>query len=705
VSRGEAVDGKTRRGWMVAAFVIAILAPLEIAWFSNALIEYLPNSAAIGGRVSRGLLMMQALPEVVPGNPWEKTHLRHALRELSHLENLPQRVPLIAAAALIATAMLSAGHLTLRGLKLRDMLEPLERNALSFGIGAILLAIATLTAGRLGLLSVWGVRIGLALPILAEVALRISGKEPLPRLVRPKLPAVAFLLIVGPFLLVMALGAMLPTTDFDCLEYHLQGPKEFYQNGRITFLPHNVYTSMPFQVEMLHLLGMYAFADWWHGGLVGQLLVMLHAPAAAALVFLVARRWGSARAAWFAAVVYLSTPWVYRLATFPYVEGPLCYYHAALIWSCGRAWKADRAAFWGIVGLLAGGAMACKYPGLVTAVVPFGVLAIARAARRSMDTESKRLLAAAPLFAFAAGVVIAVGPWLVKNAVDTGNPVYPLAYKVFGGSHWSIEQDAKWNKVHGPREVTVRALVQSAREVAGSSDWQSPLFTALAPLAFLRTGTRRFAALMFGYVVYLFAVWWLLTHRVDRFWLPLLPPLAILAGLGADWSRHLSWKGLLGLLMALGLASNATIISTGLAGPNEWTADLAEARLETRKAVNAPLLTIDRELPPDAKILLVGQASVFPMNHRIVYNTVFNMETIEALSKGRTAREFRQALVDLGITHVYIDWAEIDRYRGPENYGFTPLVTQRWLNGLVASGVLEPGRRVWPGMQEIYQVR
>ena len=63
----------------------------------------------------------------------------------------------------------------------------------------------------------------------------------------------------------MALGAMLPTIDFDAIEYHLQGPKEYYQAGRIAFLPHNVYTSMPFGVEMLHLLGMEVLDDWWWG--------------------------------------------------------------------------------------------------------------------------------------------------------------------------------------------------------------------------------------------------------------------------------------------------------------------------------------------------------------------------------------------------------------------------------------------------------
>jgi hypothetical protein len=78
--------------------------------------------------------------------------------------------------------------------------------------------------------------------------------------------------------------SMLPTIDFDCLEYHLQGPKEYFQAGRISFLPHNVYTSMPFGVELLHLLGMEVLGDWWRGSFAGQFLVMLHAPAAAALI-------------------------------------------------------------------------------------------------------------------------------------------------------------------------------------------------------------------------------------------------------------------------------------------------------------------------------------------------------------------------------------------------------------------------------------
>ena len=114
---------------------------------------------------------------------------------------------------------------------------------------------------------------------------------------RPHFEARALLpaLVIAPFLVIMLLGAMLPAVDFDVLEYHLQGPKEYYQAGRIAFLPHNVYTNMPFGVEMLHLMGMEVLGDWWWGGLVGQLLVALFAPAAAVLIAAAAGRAGTPR--------------------------------------------------------------------------------------------------------------------------------------------------------------------------------------------------------------------------------------------------------------------------------------------------------------------------------------------------------------------------------------------------------------------------
>jgi hypothetical protein len=149
---------------------------------------------------------------------------------------------------------------------------------------------------------------------------------------------------------------------------------------------------------------------------------------------------------------------------------------------------------------------------------------------------------------------------------------------------------------------------------------------------------------------------------------------------------------------------NGIYDSTALAGLNEWTSDLEVLRKTVPERVNAPLARLDAELPPGAKPLLVGQAAVFHLNRPVVYNTVFNDENIELLAKDRTPKEISEALRSRGITHVYVDWSEISRYRSPGNYGFTPFVTLEFFQGLVNAGVLEIPVRI--GLrQELYRVR
>jgi len=204
-------------------------------------------------------------------------------------------------------------------------------------------------------------------------------------------------------------------------------------------------------------------------------------------------------------------------------------------------------------------------------------------------------------------------------------------------------------------------------------------------------------------VTYLFLTWWLLTHRLDRFWPPLLPALAVLAGLGGDWVKSRRWSYLLGAILAVGLLTNLTYISTALAGLNEWTGDLAFLRRDIPRRLNAPLARLDAELSADTRILLVGQAAVFHLKHAVVYNTVFNDETIETLATGKSPEQFREALGRLGLTHVYIDWKEIARHRQPGGYGFTDFVTKSRVAGWVKAGVLSPRISLGPE-QDLYRV-
>ncbi len=688
--------------------IVAGIAVLEVLWLGWFLIEPLPNAQVPNHVVRRGLLVLSTFPEVVPGTRFRDSLLGRGIGELSHLENLPQRLPVALAAALIAAAAVGLGDLAAGALGIRRRVRWPARLALDYGLGAAMLGGLTLVTGRLGWLNPWTMRVGLG-------GIALAG-------------------VVGAWLREIAAGngsltsgVRLPEDAADgscrgcsrrcsrrswcswswarccrrwtstCWSTTCRVRRSTSWPGESTTCAHNIYTNMPFDVEMLHLLGMEVMGDWWWGALAGQLLVALFGLAAAVMIFTTAAR-VSPRAGWIAALVYLSTPWVYRMGVIAYVEGPLCFYQAALVWAA-VAVPADQqrriAPRHVLMGLLAGAAMGCKYTALITSAIPFGLLAAFEAWRRR---------AIGPLVGFVLGWAAIMGPWLVKNVVDTGDPVYPLGYRVFHGRDWDDAMQAKWQRVHGPRGISGRELARSVVEVAGRSDWQSPLYVALAPLALVAAGQRRLAVALWGLAVYLFFSWWLATHRLDRFWLPILPVLAVLAGLGADWCRRLDWTLVLGCVLGVSVLTCLVYDSTALAGFNEWTGDLDVLRQTVPRDLNAPLARLDARMADDARILLVGQASVFHLRHRVLYNTVFNRERIEELSRDRDAPAFRKALHDLGVTHVYVDWREIERYRQPGNYGFTDYVTPARFAGWVEAGVL--GRPVAVGpAQDLYRVR
>jgi hypothetical protein len=680
-----------RSGWPL--ILLAIAEAVWLVWF---LMEPLPNVPPTpGGRVSRGILLLDAVPGVVPGVTLRDSLLGRAMGELSGLDNLPQRLPIVAAAALIALAAMGIGDWILRRARLDAGCGVAARLAVDYLMGTVVLGLATLIVGKIGLPNPWIIRAALLATAAAGVFAAKPWRWPRGRLDAHAAVAIA---IVAPFVLLMLLGSMLPAIDFDVLEYHLQAPKEYYQAGRISFLPHNVYANMPFGVEMLHLLGMEVMADWWWGGLAGQLLVALFGLAAAVLIASTAARLGSWKAGCLAAVVYLTTPWVYRLGVIAYVEGPLCGFQAALLWAYVRGRTEPDLAparSWALIGFLAGGATACKYTAILPSVLPFGVLSV---------VESWRLRSWRPAVAYVAGWTAVMAPWMAKNVIDTGNPVYPLAYGIFGGRDWTPAREMQWAGAHGPRPITAYFFRYHLIEVLGRSDWQSPLYAAFAPLAFLNRATRRAAAWLGVYLAWMFLSWWFLTHRLDRFWLPMLPAFAVLAGLGADWSRSLAWRVIRAGVLVVGVGTNLAYSSTALAGLNEWTGDLEFLRTDMPRRLNAPLAATDANLPADARILLVGQAAVFHLRHPVLYNTVFNPEILETLGAGRSPEEFREALRELGITHVYVDWKEIRRHRDPAGYGFTDFVTPARFAAWTAAGVLSGPTPV--GMeQDLYEVR
>jgi hypothetical protein len=516
-----------------------------------------------------------------------------------------------------------------------------------------------------------------------------------------------------PFLVVIVASAMLPPVEFDVREYHLQAPKEFYQQGRITFLPHNVYANMPLGAEMLALAGMVVSGDWWTGALVGKLLMACFAPLTALALLACGRRCVSPAAGIVSALVYISIPWVVLVSTQGLVDGVLaCYlflaFYAAWLWYDTTRQSAPvprGASLAALAGFMAGSAVAVKYPAVVYCVLPLALFFVYASYRQIPSRKPVSMRQALkPLVLLALGCALACGPWLAKNWVLTGNPTYPLLYGIFGGVTRTPRLDAQWTQAHVPPNFAIGDLLQRVAGITLTSDWLSPLLMPLAALALLNRRSRKLAAVTAGYFALIFAAWWLLTHRIDRFWVPALPLAALLAGIGATWSTSPWWRGTLATLAAVGLTFDFAVIASGHLVDNRYLADLNTQR-EDPELVEPWHLWLNAHADEVERVLLVADAQPFDLQVPNTYNTVFDACLLEQLARGRTPQEVRQSLFERGISHVYVAWREIERYRSPGNYGITEYLQPQVFEDLATAGILEMLPPIADDSGRMYRVR
>ncbi len=540
--------------------------------------------------------------------------------------------------------------------------------------------------------------------------------------------AAAALLVVG------LLCTSTPVLDYDALEYHLGGPRDHLAAGRVGFLPHNIYANFPAHVETLTLLGIVLGGSKSAGMAVAIVNQLLFGVLAASAVAAIGGRFVRRGAALPAAVFFLSCPLFVMALVGALIDLARCLYTAVALlvvleWTYGDEVPA-RGAWLAIGGLCCGLAVAVKYTELIMLCVPLGAAVLAVSLRRYSSWP--RRLAGPALLAGCA--VLAVIPWLARNFVATGNPVFPLLYGIFGARGWSPEQAAKFAAAHstppvwppGPVLTDVwRFLTGYVSEM--SQGFTGPLAVLFVPLLLVllwpqwRRG-RDFAAPRAGPLLFLAGYWaaatllWAVsTHRIARFLSPTLVPLSVLSAagfcLGAQWRPpRLLCRSAAVLLLAFSLyyqaavanyagGVSATLGSGGLAqiarlrGP-ERLQPFAEAVEWVNDRVN---------VPPGSLVMLVGEARVFYFDPPLLYSAVFNDHPIEPFLRlaltdpARAAGELRAS----GATHVLVNWAEVARlrnyrytYQGRQRPGYLPdldLESRQPLLGLLRAA----GRRVW----------
>ena len=579
------------------------------------------------------------------------------------------------------------------------------------------------------------------------------------------------ILLCIPFCLLLIFEGMLPPWHFDAREYHLQVPKEWYQAGTATFMPHNVYGNMPLGAEMQVILGIVFWPGsdaWWWGALAGKTSIAAMAIWTAVALFAAGRRFFGPWVGQIAAFAYITTPWVIHVSVSGLIDGVAALYslltcYALGLWcgstaiEQGRADQTSSAAKIddppahpqsslnsptpttrpgvrladspasiasesndasaagsrvvayasseldsgsGVVGqdrrvgpesgrasgtlilagFLAGSAVSCKYPAVLFLVIP-ALVFVTLQSRKNFRWQAITL--------FLLAVLAGCGLWFGKNAVLTANPTYPLLYDLFGGTSLTAEKAQQWSQAHQtPRSGSGWALTgtdffKSMRLLTLESDFLSPLIWPLALLGCAAAYRDRRVALLIGLILFTILCWWTLTHRVDRFLLPILPQACLLVGIGVHFSNSRLWRASIIGFLLLACLINGLLAASRFSADNRMLVRLSDLRTDLSHAsdrgwtrVHPIIRYLNEHVRPGDRVLLVGEAQVFDLEVPAIYNTCFDDCVFEQRFRNRSLEARRAALKAERITYIFVNWRELDRYREPGNYGYSDYVTR-----------------------------
>ncbi|MFH1538367.1 MAG: phospholipid carrier-dependent glycosyltransferase [bacterium] len=428
-----------------------------------------------------------------------------------------------------------AGHSFMKVLRVRTGRGP-ESAIIETGAGAWLVSLAILALGAAGLWqarAIWGLLGVAAVAFLVHdtfVSIKKSKEddaapagEPAPR---PAWAPAAWVVLAAAAAANLV-RCLAPPTAFDALSYHFAVPKLYLAEGTVKFLPTIPYSNFPLTAEMLFLpalaAGSPAAASMLHAGF-GLMT--------AAMLFFWARRNFSLPAALVSAVVFYLTPLVSLESPTAMIDLVATFYAAVAVMCLAPEKPAgDGADSAAAAALFAGIAVSVKWSCAIVPAIAVVLLLLRHiAGKREIKISPARLMLLSALF------VAPSLPYLVKNFILAGNPVWPVLAGVFGGRDIDPGSAARLIahiKGHAGLGHSFAHLLRLPWDMT-MSEWSfegaiSQTFLCFVPLYILVRKNRNANFLLAFSLAYI-PLWFMFLNLSLRFFLPVIPLLAAAVG-------------------------------------------------------------------------------------------------------------------------------------------------------------------------------
>lgn len=273
----------------------------------------------------------------------------------------------------------------------------------------------------------------------------------------------ATLLIIFLLLIVNLIGALSPELAFDALWYHLTIPKIFIDEGRIFYIPGNLfyYSLMPKLTEML-FIPMLMVGD----EILTKMVHFAFGILAAFALFKLLRFNLSREYSLIGVAVFLSSLVVSWLMTTAYSDLSRAFYEILALLCFIQYDRTNRKRYLVISAVMLGFAVSVKLVSLGTVLV-FILLLFLKF--KASITFFKNTLS------FVTIALIVPTPWFVYSYMHSGNPIYPLFSKL-GFHNFTLDLFNPLNFV----ETLFTTFLYSADPI-------NPIFIMAIPLIFLKS--------------------------------------------------------------------------------------------------------------------------------------------------------------------------------------------------------------------------
>jgi hypothetical protein len=496
---------------------------------------------------------------------------------------------------------------------------------------------------------------------------------------------------------VCLLCALSPIFFYDALAYHLSVPSEWLKAHRIFSLPWNVHSFYPAGFPMLMMPCLV-----FESGVPAKVLSDLLGVFAALTVYATGKRVTSPLAGILAAMLFLSIPQVVLISNFVQADFASAFFGLLVLFLLVRTMEAGprRGAFL-LAGLFLGVLASLKYSTWIygaTLLVMAMVLALPRAAER-VEGPGKRVRLAALFLLLLTTPLL---PWLIRDAITTGNPVYPMAYRLFDGKYWSRMQ----------AEDFFSAMGRPVGEPGGPGAWIHVLkalffhfdelgaFSAVILLSipvliflFVRRKFGRNHGILFAAFLAPFIAWVVTSRNLTNMLRYNLSSLAAAALFLACAAPLILPRKRLSVLTVFVLCIFLADAGYGIRRTEKYlfTFDVTAGTLSRDRFLRRHLAFyptaefINRNLPETARVLFAGETRDFYCNVTDFVPSSWNGPWFMELGRNGFQNGFRR----LGITHILVNVDELNRMKTQgANWVFKPELAQDFLQTLKGSKIL-----------------